>query len=522
MAPASPRLIHDFLQASAQTRPHELALVHGEERLSYGELNRDANRIAHHLVARGIVRGDRVVLLLENCREYVAAYYGCLAAGAVAVPLNPDLKPENIASVLSATKPRAVILSARSERALQQLDLAALGEVEVLIARPRSRLGSARDLAEITQSGDASDPVVPISENDLASILFTSGTTGRPKGVMLTHRNIVANTYSIIEYLDLAADDVQMVVLPFFYVMGKSLLNTHVAVGGTVVINNTFAYPSTVVQQMIDENVTGFSGVPSTYAYLLHRSPLREVRDRLAHLRYCSQAGGHMARHIKEELLNALPEHTKLYVMYGATEASARLTYVEPARLRDKMDSIGVPIPGVTMSVRNEHGRAVSQGEIGELVASGDNIMLGYWRDSEFTAKVLTPHGYRTGDVGYRDADGYFYVMGRKDDQLKVSGHRVDPQEVEDALLASGLIVECVVVGVPDPLTGHRLVAIVVAVDSACTDRDVLRRASETLPRHKLPTEVKLTKTLPKSSSGKVDRQACLAMLRPHAERQAS
>jgi acyl-coenzyme A synthetase/AMP-(fatty) acid ligase len=148
--------------------------------------------------------------------------------------------------------------------------------------------------------------------------------------------------------------------------------------------------------------------------------------------------------------------------------------------------------------------------------------MLGYWGDQASTAKALGYHGYRTGDVGYRDADGYFYVMGRKDDQLKVSGHRVDPQEVEDALVASGLIVECAVVGVPDPLMGHRLIAIVVAIDSACTDRDVLLRTSKTLPRHKLPTEIRLAKTLPKSSSGKVDRQACLAMLRPHSERQAS
>ena len=218
---------------------------------------------------------------------------------------------------------------------------------------------------------------------------------------MLTHRNIVDNTFSICQYLHLTKNDIQMVVLPFFYVMGKSLLNTHFAVGGTVVINNQFAFPAAVIKEMITEKVTGFSGVPSTFAYLVHRSPLAANRENLTSLRYVSQAGGHMSKAVKEELRRVLPSHTEIVVMYGATEAAARLSYLEPSRFAEKMDSIGKAIPGVTLKVIKENGQEAAVGEVGELVASGSNIMQGYWRNPEATNKALANGWYHTGDQVY-------------------------------------------------------------------------------------------------------------------------
>jgi len=511
-------LIHQFLEESARALPGKCAMVHGKERISYESLNREANRIARWLSDRGVAPGDRVALMMENCREYLAGYYGVLKAGGVAVPLNPDLKPDGLVPLLARITPKCIISSAKCEKTLREIELPALSIPLLLIARPRLKWNdvplTACSFAEITGSGDGSNTDLQIDETALASIIFTSGSTGQPKGVMLSHRNIVANTNSIVRYLELTSSDIQMVVLPFFYVMGKSLLNTHVAAGGTVVINNTFAYPASVVQQMIDEQVTGFSGVPSTYAYLLHRSPLRSVRDRLTSLRYCSQAGGHLASHTKVDLIKALPEHTKLYVMYGATEASARLTYVEPHRLHDKIDSIGIPIPDVTMKVVGEDGEELPQGETGELVAQGPNIMQGYWHDPESTAKALSAHGYRTGDLGYADRDGYFFVVGRRDNQLKVGGHRVNPQEIEDALIDTDLVMECAVLGIEDPLAGHRLVAAAVPIEVETTERDILQRCSQALPRHKLPSEIRFFKALPKNSSGKIDRAACKELIK--------
>ena len=509
-------LVHNFLETSARLWPDKTSFVQDEERVSYGQLNAMANRAAACLRQNGIVAGDRVVMLLENSIEYVVSYYAVLKAGGVVIPLNSEIREDGLAAILGELQPRAVIACSKSEQLLRDVDPDRLKISLMVMSRPSHQWHSCRcsliAWEDIMQQGDVPNPDIAIDGASLASIVYTSGSTGKPKGVMLSHGNIVSNTYSIVQYLELTEKDIQMVVLPFFYVMGKSLLNTHIAVGGTVVVNNSFAYPASVIRQMTVEQVTGFSGVPSTYAYLLHRSPLPAFRNRLDYLRYCTQAGGHMSRQIKEKLLQVLPSHTKLYIMYGATEAAARLTYVEPERLTSKFDSIGKAIPGVTVRVLDENGDEVPSGELGELVASGPNIMQGYWRDAPGTARVLDQYGYHTGDMGYRDADGYLYVIGRKDDLLKVGGHRIDPQEIEDAMMATGMLLEVAVVGVEDELLGKRLVAVAVPLSGQPSKSNLLALCHARLPRHKLPGEIRLISSLPKQSNGKVDRVSCLAL----------
>jgi acyl-CoA synthetase (AMP-forming)/AMP-acid ligase II len=303
------------------------------------------------------------------------------------------------------------------------------------------------------------------------------------------------------------------VVLPFFYVMGKSLLNTHIASGGTVVINNQFAFPATVVKQMAEEKVTAFSGVPSTYAYLLHRSPLAAYRDKLSHLRYCSQAGGHMAKSTKIALRKALPKHTDIVIMYGATEASARLTYLPPEHFESKIDSIGIPIPDVAIRIMDEKNQEVPEGTPGMLLAKGPNIMAGYWKDPDDTHRVLTEEGYHTGDIGYRDSEGFLYVTARKDGLIKVGGHRINPLEIEDFLVSTDLLIEAAVVGLPDELLGSKLVALIVPKDSSISSKAILEKCAASLPNHKCPTGVISAKALPKSASGKIDREQCAAIV---------
>jgi acyl-CoA synthetase (AMP-forming)/AMP-acid ligase II len=336
---------------------------------------------------------------------------------------------------------------------------------------------------------------------------------------MLSHKNIVTNTNSICQYLNLTENDIQMVVLPFFYVMGKSLLNTHMAAGGTIVINNRFMYSADVVNQMIKEKVTGFSGVPSTYAYLLNRSPLTASKDKLSSLRYCSQAGGHMAKSLKLELREALPKHTQIFIMYGATEAAARLTYLDPNQFETKIDSIGKPIPDVTIHLLNEKGNEVPDGQEGEFVAQGDNIMQGYWKDPKDTAKVLNQQGYHTGDIGYRDKDGCLYIKRRKDGLLKVGGHRINPTEIEDFLMATDQLIETSIVGLPDKLSGNKLIALVVFKNADCDPISLKEINAKGLPNHKQPTEIIPVKALPKNANGKVDQTKCqqiaLKSLRP-------
>ena len=510
-------LIHHFLEESARRFPDKTALIHEDARATYAQINSKANQLAHWLVTQGIKEGDRVALILENSLEYVVSYYGVLKTGAVVAPLCSDLKPGSLSRVLEELSPKIVISSSKFERRLQASDLSDFDIQGLILKNPKlkwmSTPFSVFSWENLIPNENRLNPDFLIDESAIGSIIYTSGSTGSPKGVMLSHSNIVSNVHSICHYLQLTDKDIQMVVLPFFYVMGKSLLNSHMAVGGTVVINNKFAFTASVVKEMVDEKVTGFSGVPSTYAYLLHRSPLANYRDRLDSLRYCSQAGGHMSRKLKQELRNVLPKHTKIFIMYGVTEASGRLTYLEPDFFEDKLDSIGKSISGVALRVIDKKGNEVQIGQTGELVASGPNIMSGYWNDMKITAEVLDKNGYHTGDLGYQDEEGYFYVIGRNDNLIKVNGHRINPREIEDVIMETELVIEAVVLGIPDAITGHRLIGVATPKRKDCTPDQILSACSEMLPGFKVPKEINLVRALPKSINGKIDRTRCLQLV---------
>lgn len=507
-------MIHHFLENSAAACPHKTAVITETDRITYQEINAKANQLARLLKDLHIGSQDIVVLMMDNCVEYIISYYAVLKTGAAVVPFSNDLKPDTIDYLLDELSARALITAKKFERRLKVSHLHA-SSLELMIIKD-SILDWDDKADELTikpwstvDSYPQTDNLdLDIEKNQLASIIYTSGSSGTPKGVMLSHGNITANTRSICEYLELTSNDIQMVVLPFFYVMGKSLLNTIFSVGGTVVINNKFAFPASVLNQMEAENVTMFSGVPSTFAFLLNRSPLASFKKKLKHLRCCTQAGGHMAASIKKKLIKTLPDNTRICIMYGATEASARMTWLEPDVLEAKMDSIGKAIPGVTMKLLDKNNREVAQGETGELVATGDNIMLGYWKKPEITAKALDEHGYHTGDQAYQDEDGYYFIKGRKDSLLKVGGHRINPQEIEDALLETDLVEESAVIGREDDLLGKKLVAFVSVKDKNTSANTILSQCAQLLPKYKMPSELNILKNLPKNANGKLDKGA--------------
>ena len=519
MIPDTYKLVHEFLENSAICYPDKIALIHDDVRTTYSSINSKANQLACVLVEHGTKIGDRVILLMENSLEYVTSYYGVLKAGAVAVPLSVELKPDDLMPRLTEMEPKILISTSKCERLLKSMDLSSSSIKALILKKPTLKWNSNplsvlawEDIFWNKDCSNLEKPDIRVDESSLASVIYTSGSTGVPKGVMLSHANIISNTYSILRCLDISNKDIQMVVLPLFYVMGKSLLNTHFAAGGTVVFNNRFAFPASVVKQMVDEHITAFSGVPSTYAYLLYRSPLMKYQSELASLRYCSQAGGHMSMQLKKELRRVLPEHTEIFIMYGATEASARLTYLEPNRYEEKMGSIGRPIDGVKLKVMDKKGNILQPGQKGEIIASGNNIMRGYWQDPHTTSQVLDQHGYHTGDIGYQDEDGYFYVTGRNDKLIKVGGHRINPREIEDALMETGLIIEVSVLGLPDKHLGKKLIAITVPRNDDYNEKTIMNHCSRKLPRYKMPSEVRFVRSLPKNSSGKIDRKRCLAI----------
>ena len=379
-------LIQDFLLRSARENPDREALVAGTCRTTYATVADAAMSVAASLLEGGLKPGERVAVLTDVPYDYIASYFGTLLAGGVFVGLNTQTSSRTVRHLLNDSKASVVLTHhkfikyfaeiAADVPTLEYLAVSGGGSVAGILCKDFGVLlaGSTDNLSLLPRREPA----------DLAQIIYTSGTTGNPKGVMLSHLNLVANTRSTVQYLGLTKNDRAMVVLPFFYSYGNSLLLTHVAVGGALIVNQSLLYPAVILDQMQAEEVTGLPGVPSTFALLLQRTPLRERS--LPHLRYVTQAGGAMSPALARELCAALPG-VAIYIMYGQTEAAPRLSYLDPADLHRKPGSIGKAIPGVTLEVITPEGKTAKPGEVGELVAQGENVMMGYWGQPETTCR---------------------------------------------------------------------------------------------------------------------------------------
>lgn len=528
-------------------------------RFTYRDLNERANRLARWFVARGLLPGDRVALLAANGELYVTAYFAILKAGGVAVPLSTAIDVTTLLHQLAICQPRLLVVGARSERVVvdaaarlaaepQGASLAGVVLASKLAMPALAKAGlpvpawTLEGSAEL-EAQPASNLDLPIDPNDPATIIFTSGSTGKPRGAALKHRGLCVNVAGVVKSLSLLHDDRVLVVLPLSYVFGKSLLTMCVAVGATCIIENRFQYPKTALDTVVEERCTGIAGVPSTFAILAHRTDLRSRP--MPALRWMAQAGGGMSPALILELMQLVPS-ARLYVMYGATEASGRLSCLPADELAQAVGSIGRPIEGVELKVyrdRDEPAEAVvaapaaapsapavgglpllppeeaaarggecAIGEVGELFAQGESIMLGYYGDIDATGEVLSWRGYATGDLAYRDERGLFWLVGRKRDMLKVGGHRVGAREIEDAILEFPAVSEVAVIGVPDEVMGDRLVAYVVA--RLATEPPDIRTLQtflrDRLASHKIPGIIELLPELPKNASGKVMKRELL------------
>jgi long-chain acyl-CoA synthetase len=503
-------LAHQFLERMAQAAPENILVVDRDRKASYGEIEQAANRIATLIRDQGVAPGDRVALLAVNSAAYVEGYYGILKAGAIAVPLNAQADLRSHADLLRDCSPKGLICGPRQLRLARELG--ALPGVRFVLALERNFPDGdaipARLLNGAELLGEMPDrpPDRQVTAMDRAAIIYTSGSTGKPRGAILRHGNLVANTQSIVKYLGLTSSDRVLVVLPFHYVYGKSLLNTHVAVGGRVILENRFMFPQEALNTLESEQATGLSGVPSTFAILLNKSNL--AARELPSLRYVTQAGGAMAPELQRRLLQALPGK-QVFIMYGATEASARLSYLPPADLPRKIGSIGKAIPGVDLRVLRENGTEADTNEVGELVARGPNIMEGYWNAPQETAEVLTRHGYHTGDLGRSDEEGFLFLVGRKREMIKSGAHRISPKEIEELLSENEAVHEAAVVGVPDEMLGERIVAFVtLRPGMEGTPASILDWCRKLMPQYKVPHLLQVQADLPRQASGKVDKLA--------------
>lgn len=489
------------LEAHARAAPQRVALVDGARRIGYAQLWEQCLAFAHALRERGLAPGERVGIVLPNRAEAVVALYGTWLAGGIAVPLNVQARERDLSPWLAHCGAQHVVHEAGHADALAALRAQPAAPVTWPL-EPGEPIVSRLPVPEMPAGTCApQDPASP------ALILYTSGTTGDPKGVTLSHANLLANAQAVAAYLQLVASDSVLGMLPFYYAYGASVLHTHLLRGARVVIASNQLFPHALMQAVSHERVTGLSGVPSTFALLLERLDLAAYD--LSALRYLTQAGGAMTQALAARLRAALPG-PRLFVMYGQTEATSRLTWLPPEMLDAKPGSVGVPIEGVRLRIVREDGSPAAHDEEGEVEACGPGVMLGYWNAPDATAAVLREGWLRTGDLGRIDADGFLYLAGRRSDMIKTGAHRVHPGDIEEAIAELPAVSEVAVVGIPDDVLGQVPKAFVVLREAASPAHEMAIKAHcrARLAPYKIPRFVEFVDALPRTASGKVRRIA--------------
>lgn len=524
MKPRYARLLHDSLTVSAADHPDKLAVITADERVTYAELHSRALTLASLLQSHGVIRGDRVAVFLENSVDTIVGIYGALYAGAAFMVVNPQTKEDKLRYIFSDSGAKAVLSEGRLAKAalLALSEVAASDGVTRLLVhsgapgKPSMSPATSTGVMELELSGELGDPAnflpspgtVPI---DMAALVYTSGSTGNPKGVMLSHQNMVFAQGSLVEYLRLGADDRILNLLPlaFDYGLYQALMAVHL--GATLVLERTFAFPAAIVKRVQEEGVTVFPGVPTVFATLLslHRNaPISMPTVR----RYTNTAA-----HLPDEYVPGLREMSPealIYKMYGLTECK-RVCYLEPELVLSKPSSVGKAIPGTETYVLNEQGKPVAPGETGTLYVRGPHVMMGYWNLPNETEHMLKPGKFPgervlcTHDYFRMDEDGFLYFMGRSDDIIKSRGEKVSPVEVENALSAIAGVREVAVVGVHDDVLGQAIRAFVVLDEGiTLTEQAFKREAMARLEAFMVPRDVMFVRDLPKTATGKVRKKS--------------
>jgi acyl-CoA ligase (AMP-forming) (exosortase A-associated) len=509
-------LVHHLLRASAARAPDKEALVHGDRRMTFAQAWRQAAGLARGLRAAGLGRSDRVGVQLAPSLPLAVSLFGVSRAAGVWVPIHHALLPDQVEHIVRDCGMKGLVLDAsrlaRLEGVLRRcpsLDfLVVVGDEDVDTRLTRHAYDA------LCAAPPATEPPDLAIDRDLAAILYTSGSTGAPKGVMLSHANLLAGASIVSDYLGIRESDRILAVLPFSFDAGLNQLTTAVQRGGTCVLM-PFLFAREIVAMLDQERITGLAGVPSLWSLLVQPSAELHAR-RLPHLRYVTNTGGTLSPGTLAKLRALLPE-VAVVLMYGLTEAF-RSTYLPPEELERRPTSIGKAIPNTEILVVDEHGRPCGPGEVGELVHRGPTVSLGYWGHPELTDRVLRPHPFAppgggaaervcySGDLVKTDAEGFLYFVGRRDNLIKSSGFRISPTEVEAGLCRTGMVHEAAVIGLPDEALGQQIKAFVVAPEGQAPDVDeLLVEAAAYLPRHMMPRSVEIVAELPRTSSGKVD-----------------
>jgi acyl-CoA ligase (AMP-forming) (exosortase A-associated) len=518
-----PDLIHELIAQRATVAPDSPALLFRDLTLDYAQLSAAVAGAAEGLQGLDVAPGDRVAVYLPKQPETVFSLFGAAAAGAAFVPVNPLLKPRQVAYILSHCNVRVLVTSGQRLKLLEEvltdcLDLHTVVIVEEL--PPELETSPAQTVLtwpEFRSAGNGSPPHRRI-DTDMAAILYTSGSTGNPKGVVLSHRNMVAGACSVAGYLGNTAEDRVLAVLPLSFDAGLSQLTTAFSVGASVVLMD-YLLPKDVIRAVAKYRVTGLGAVPPLWNQL---AGMDWPEEAVQSLRYITNTGGAMPVPTTRALRQALPS-TEIFLMYGLTEAF-RSTYLPPEQVDNRPESMGRAIPNAEILVVNERGEECAPGEPGELVHRGALVAMGYWNDPEKTAERFKPSpghpqgvpitelAVWSGDQVVKDEEGYLYFVSRKDEMIKTSGYRVSPTEVEEVAYGSGRVAGAVALGLPHATLGQAIALVAThhdgVEDADAVREEVLAHCRRELPNFMVPLEIIVRDSLPHNQNGKIDRRA--------------
>ncbi|MCU7904507.1 MAG: acyl-CoA ligase (AMP-forming), exosortase A system-associated [Candidatus Thiodiazotropha sp. (ex Epidulcina cf. delphinae)] len=512
-------LLHDLIFESAGRFPSHTALKYKESTLTYVQLSERVERFSQSLLSIGIEKYDRIAIYLPKCLESVVAIFGASAAGVVFVPINPALKPHQVSHILLDCDAR-ILISTRSKYRTLEPALAYCVALQAIILIDGCDDLDVRDISQRLLSWDdllgISHPSGSrkVIDADIASLVYTSGSTGEPKGVILSHRNMVTGAKSVAQYLKNGSSDRILAVLPLSFDYGMSQLTTAFLVGACVVLIN-YLLPMEVLNTLAKEGITGLAAVPPLWNLLVQLPWPGEAAE---HLRYITSSGGAVPVETTELLRQILPS-TEIFLMYGLTEAF-RSTYLPPDQVQRRPTSIGKAIPNVEVLVLKPNGTPCTVDEPGELVHRGSLVAMGYWNDVRATEGRFRPIPNRvealpsreiavwSGDIVKMDSEGYLYFIGRNDDLIKTSGYRVSPNEIEEVFYGSGLVSEVVALGIPHTTLGQSIALVAVPKpDREVTGDGLINACKKRLAGYMIPAVIEFRTTIPSNPNGKIDRK---------------
>jgi len=506
-------LLNEFLENSAYSNADKVALVYEGKRLTFSEINNAASAMGDALILEGFQKQDRAIVYLDNPVESVISLFGILKAGGIFVIINPQVKVKKLAYIISDCQAKVLITDSNHTKQISEL-LSEITSLKYIISTDEGKnkelITKIRliDFKEITCRKTSNCRKARCIDIDLASLIYTSGSSGTPKGVMLNHHNMVSAAESITQYLENTQSDIIFSTLPLSFDYGLYQVLMAFKFGGTVVLEKGFIFPEQILRTIVKEKVTGWPIVPTIAAMLCRQNNLSQ--HDFSRLRYITSTGQVLPTNHIARLREAFPG-AKIYSMYGLTECK-RVSYLHPDQIEKRPGSVGKAMPNTEVYIVDDAENEMTEaGKPGELVVRGSNVMQGYWNLPEATARVLRPGRYPgekvlyTGDLFKKDEEGYLYFLGRKDDIIKTSGYMVSPKELENVLCEINDIIEAAVIGVEDDILGQAIKAFVHLTDSSkLNEKEIINYCHKHLEDYAVPKYISFCGPLPRSDSGKI------------------